>query len=114
MKMKAKNIVLSFLGSVALVCLSLGVGLSVESPVEAQATEKAIFECPGASIRMNKQDGLNGIRFPMFMDDTTFNTLTSNATIQSEDVMFGTLIIPTDKLTGTLDVNSALAKYLVT
>ena len=63
---------------------------------------------------MNKQDGLNGIRFPMFMDDTTFNTLTSNATIQSEDVTFGTLIIPTDKLTGTLDVNTALAKNLVT
>ena len=115
MKMKAKNIVLSFLGSAALVCLSLGVGLSVGNPVEAQAAEQTtIFECPGASIRMNKQDGLNGIRFPMFMDDTTFNTLTSNATIQSEDVTFGTLIIPTDKLTGTLDVNTALAKNLVT
>ena len=114
MKMKAKNIVLSFLGSAALVCLSLGVGLSVGSPVEAQAAQTTIFECPGASIRMNKQDGLNGIRFPMFMDDTTFNTLTSNATIQSEDVTFGTLIIPTDKLTGTLDINTALAKNLVT
>ena len=114
MKIKAKNIVLSFLGSVALVCLSLGVGLSVGSPVEAQAAQTTIFECPGASIRMNKQDGLNGIRFPMFMDAATFNNLTSDATIQSEDVTFGTLIIPTDKLTGTLDVNTALAKNLVT
>ena len=114
MKAKTRKKIQLGLVVAALGCLSCGVAFNNGMFVQADAAGETIFECPGASIRMNKQDGLNGIRFPMFMDTDTFEDLTDNATIKSEDVTFGTLIIPTDKLTGTLNINTALAKNLVT
>lgn len=76
---------------------------------QATAEETPVMETRGAQIFLERNTSDGGIAFPMFLKNEQFEKLSENGIVQT-----GTLLIPTDLLTGELTVSTPLVENTVT